>query len=118
MSDVPTLKDVSLSTPIPLWLGGVIGVAAALLGLVAGGLGNDSDGTGLGPRRTGVVTIVDSQSVCLSEPNGEDNECYRAPGLNLHEGDRVRYALQEIPIDPDDLGKGDQIVLVWAEVED
>lgn len=119
MADVLSPKSHPLSTPIPLWLGLVALVVGwgALAAVIVGLVGPDSDEVDPGQRHTGVVTTVDLSedgSVCIARPNGEDNECYRSPGLGLQVGDQVRYSLQDVSLGE---GMGTQRVLVYAEVE-
>lgn len=118
MADVLTTTKSPLSTPIPVWLGTGACLLAALAGFLIGNSSEPNDPTiDPGQRHTGVVTVVDLSeggSVCLARPNGEDNECYRSPGLGLQVGDQVRYSLQDVSLGD---GKGTQQVLVYAEVE-
>jgi hypothetical protein len=57
----------------------------------------------------------DGRSVCIGKTSDADTvECYLVPGGGLSTGDRIRYRIEQEPIDPDDPGKGKQPVLVYV----
>jgi hypothetical protein len=51
------------------------------------------------------------------EPN-QDQECYRAPGVQMKVGDQVRFSLEKQPLDAVNPGHGNQWVIVYAESDD
>jgi len=102
-----------MRTPIPVWLGVVVAALAAFVGFWIGGPGEPDDP----PVRSGVVTIIDSSggTVCIGDPDGSHSECYRAPGVSLKQGDRIRYLLA--PADAERPDWATQQVLMYVEVE-
>jgi len=83
---------------IPLWKVVLAAAAAAVAGFLLGSAGDREDEE-IGQPRTGVVTIVDLSeggSVCIAEPDGDDNECYHSPGRGLRVGDEVSYVVENV----------------------
>lgn len=103
---------------IPLWAAAIAVLAALLAGFLLGKPGDSSSGQPA--LKDGVVSLIDTEQglVCLSPPGEHDQECYRAPGVDLQLGDHVRYSLEPQPVDAASPERGNQQVVVYAEPED
>jgi hypothetical protein len=100
---------------IPAWSGVLAAMLAAVVGFWIGRPGEPDSP----PVRSGVVTIIDSGggTICISDPGGSHNECYRAPGVAVKTGDRIRYLLGTAPADADHPDWADQQVLIYVAGE-
>lgn len=106
-----------IAAKIPLWAGVVATLAAVVAGFI---IGRPDPETDRPQPRTGVVTVVDLNeggSVCISKPDGADNECYLAPGRGLRVGDKVRFVTEKVAADPSNSAAGNRSVLVYAVAE-
>jgi hypothetical protein len=107
---------------VPVWTGVLALLGALVIGagatLCLFGGGSDS-GADQSPVRSGVVGrlfLDDPRTVCIGETSDADTvECYQVPGAGLKIGDRIRYRIEWEPIDPDNLYKGKEPVLVYVE---